>query len=636
MLKLAGIFTDNMVIQQGEPVRVWGEGEPGKPVTLSFAGRIRKTKVGADGRWQIVLDPMAASSAPRQMLVFSGSKSAMLKNILVGEVWVCSGQSNMEWPVSLSKNADSEITAASYDEIRLFSLEKVTAEEPQAAIQAGPWAVCGPSTVPNFSAVAYFFGRELHRRLGVPVGLINASWGGTCAEAWTSEECMLSNPDLAEIVRSYRRDVPRFNEFMEEWKRKDTELAERTKDVENRGHPMGWADIPEPSGEWKEMDLPGTWQSRGVDYSGILWFRKVLELPSEWAGRDLILAIGATDKSDVTYFNNDKVGSVTMAERPDSWSLMRIYHVPGRLAKAGRNVVAVRVHSDRYAGGMTGPANAMKISCPTLPGTAPIPLAGVWRYAVEADYGLVQVPPMPLGPGNQNAPSALFNSMIFPLTPFAIRGAIWYQGESNAGNPGLYRKLFPAMIRDWRRHWKIGDFPFLFVQLANYMARRAEPSESAWAELRDAQAETLKVPETGMAVAIDIGDCDDIHPRNKQDVGLRLAFNALAKFYGRDDLSFSGPMPKSLKRNGSSVKISYEHCDGGLESGGTRLTGFAVAGADRIFFWADAQIDGGCVIVRSAKVAEPRFVRYAWADNPECSLRNGAGLPAVPFSREVE
>ena len=411
----------------------------------------------------------------------------------------------------------------------------------------------------------------------------------------------------------------------EEYIEEGRKVEQKTKDEKNEGYPRSWADLPNPPGEWKEMELPGTWQTHGLDFCGILWFRKEMEVPEAWARRELRLSIGATDKSDITYFNNVKVGSITMADRPDSWNTRRTYPVPGNLVKAGRNVIAVRVHSDKYDGGMTGPEEDMLLSCPSLPDSAPVPLSGIWKYAVESNYGRSDI---------ENRPCVLFNGMISPLIPYAIRGAIWYQGESNTSRAAQYRTLFPALIQDWRKHWGIGDFPFLFVQLANYMTAKTNPGESAWAELREAQTMTLRLPDTGMAVAIDIGESVDIHPKNKQDVGLRLALNALANTYSID-AAFSGPIFKAAAREGGKLRIRFDHCNGGLQCRGKKLRGFAVAGADRKFVWADAKINGDTVIVSSPEIAEPEFVRYAWADNPVCNLYNAAGLPAVPFRSDM-
>lgn len=631
-MKIASLFTNGMVLQQGIPVPIWGSASPSSTITVRFAGQHVSGTVDSDGRWMVRLASLTANAAPAVLEVISSDGSKItLTDILVGEVWVCSGQSNMEWPLTGTLNGGEEIMRADCPDIRLFTAPQRPSGTPQSEISGAAWRACSPETASNFSAVAYHFARELQSRLNLPIGLIHTSWGGTPAEAWTARDALLENPVTRGIVEIFERDLPDMAERRENWQQDFNALEEKTRDKGNTKYSEGWAGLEESTGAWADMALPGTWQSRGLNHSGIVWFRKTIEIPEAWAGRDLQLAIGATDKSDTTYFNNEQVGSITMAERADSWSHLRSYTVPGKLVKAGRNVIAVRVHSDKYAGGMTGPAEFMRVTCPDCTGHAAIPLAGTWRYAVEADYGLVQLPQEPVSADHHKAPSALFNGMISPLLPFAIRGAIWYQGESNADRALQYRDLFQVLIRNWRKAWGQGDFPFYFVQLANYMARQPVPTQSRWAELREAQTMALALPNTGMAVAIDIGEADDIHPRNKKDVGLRLAYNALHSTYGHGSVIPCGPVFRSAKREGSALRLSFDHVGGGLICHGDALCGFAVAGEDGRFVWAEAKIDGEEILVSSPEIAEPRSARYGWADNPDVNLYNKAGLPASPF-----
>jgi sialate O-acetylesterase len=631
-LGIASVFTDNMVLQQGMPVPVWGTAKAGTDVIVRFAGQTETATADSDGHWRVWLQPLDAAHEPQSLTAASPeSKSVTVSNVLVGEVWICAGQSNMEWCLCNALNPEREIAAAQYPGIRLFTVPQRTAEHPETAMPGAAWRVCAPENARSFSAVGYFFGRELHRRLGVPVGLINASWGGTVAEAWISREGLLAEPALGEMVVNMDRDRPGYQELLARWEEDIRRIEQCNADVENIGFRRGWAGLAEPGGDWKEMELPCAWQKRGINHSGILWFRKIVDLPESWAGKDLELGIGATDKSDVTYFNGEQVGSVTMREREDSWSFKRTYPAPGRLVRAGRNVVAVRVHSDKYLGGMTGPAGAMYLRCTAYPGEEGLPLRGIWRYAVEVNYGLVEAPAMPMAEGNPNMPCSLYHGMIAPMVPVAARGVIWYQGESNVERPLQYRTLLPALIRDWRRVWRREDLAFYFVQLANYLDVHSAPEESQLAELREAQLMTLALPHTGMAVAIDIGEAESIHPVNKQDAGLRLALNALHQTYGQKSELPCGPLLKRATREGNAVRLSFKHAGGGLRARGERLEGFAIAGADRRFVWADARIDGQAVIVSSQAVAEPAAVRYAWADNPVCNLYNSEGLPASPF-----
>lgn len=479
-VRLARIFGDHMVLQRGKPVPVWGTADRGEQVTVEFRGQKVSTVADRTGSWRVVLKPMGAGG-PYTMTV-RGNNMITLQDVLVGEVWICSGQSNMEWPLFLARDGEREVAAANHPQIRLFMVPKAVSDVPLDDLSGGQWVVCSPETARNFSAVGYFFARELNRELGVPIGMIQSAWGGTPAESWTSLPTLESNPLLRPIVESWERSV--------------------------QAYPQA---------------------ARGY-----------LQQMEQW------------------------------------------------------EVNAARARAE-------GRPEPPRPNRPTPPRSNP------WK------------------------PAGLFNAMIAPIVPYAMQGVIWYQGESNAGRAYEYRTLFPAMIQDWRRAWRQGDFPFLFVQLANFMAVRPEPGESAWAELREAQTMTLALPKTGMTVAIDIGAADDIHPRNKQDVGRRLALNALAIAYGKK-VVYSGPIYTRMKREGSTIRLFFKHTDGGLMTpNGEPLKGFAIAGADRRFVWAEARIDGDTVVVSSPQVSDPVAVRYAWADNPICNLYNKAGLPASPF-----
>ncbi len=479
-IKLPAVIGDNMVLQRGKVVSIWGWADPGEEVTVSVDWQAMRWSVraGSDGKWAFKMSSPPAGG-PYQMTL-QGKNSVTIKNILSGEVWVCSGQSNMQMSVQASANAEQEIAAADYPKIRLFTVEREVAEEPKSDCR-GRWVECSPQTVPGFSAVAYYFGRYLHKELNVPVGLIHTSWGGTPAEAWTRLDALEGDEDFAPILQRYQ------------------ELVEK--------YPARMADYEQRLKQWKQ----------------------------------------AVEK-----------------------------------AKSEGKKVPRR-------------------------------------------------PRPPAGPLNPHRPAGLYNAMISPLIPYGIRGVIWYQGESNASRAYQYRKLFPRMIECWRKNWGQGDFPFIFVQLANFKAVQPEPADSAWAELREAQLKALALPNTGMAVIIDIGEADDIHPKNKQDVGKRLALWALGTTYGKK-IVYSGPLYKSMQVEGSKVILRFDHVDGGLVAkGGGPLKGFAIAGEDKKFVWAEAEIQGDTVVVSSPQVPKPVAVRYAWADNPICNLYNAEGLPASPF-----
>jgi len=485
------------------------------------------------------------------------------------------------------------------------------------------WRVCTPAVIGNFSAVAYYFGRELERVLQVPIGLVHSSWGGTAAEAWTSRDTLQRFPPFDRAVQTLRDSGGDTNQLRREFA---LELQAWEKRVESMdaGYPAigpQWMDPAFNDTAWATLPAPGYWDSDGLDsFDGALWLRTRIEIPALWASHDLELHLGPIDDEDITWFNGTRVG------HGEQWDQPRIYRIPGSLVKPGAAVLTIRVVDTGGAGGLWGKPEEMFLRKDS---ENMLPLAGRWHYHVGIARDVIPV--SPVSPEDPNYPTVLYNGMIAPLMPFAIRGAVWYQGEGNALRAYQYRRLLPALIRDWRSHWRQGDFPFLIVQLANYTAATAQPEESCWAELREAQTRALAVTNTGLAVAIDLGEADIIHPRNKQEVGQRLALNARALVYG-EKIEWSGPVFQSSRIEGGRIRLAFEHAVGGLvaRNGGT-LKGFAVAGENRKFVWADAAIEGPTVIVSSPAVPHPVAVRYAWATNPAGNLGNQAGLPASPF-----
>lgn len=475
---LASPFTDHAVLQRGQPIPVWGTADAGEQVTITFDGQTKSAAAGADGKWLIKLDARTAGG-PYELKV-AGTNTITLTDILVGEVWVCSGQSNMEWTVKNSRDPDQEIAAAKFPLIRHFKVEKKVSDVPLTSCK-GAWTVCSPETAGGYTAVGYFFGRKLHQELNVPIGLLHTSWGGTPAEAWTSKPSLTGTKTFAEVLTQWDKRMEGYPAEMEKFK-------------------------------------------------------------------------------------------VTLAK----WEAAA-------------------------------------------------------KEAKDAGKPAPNKPRPPQGPDSPHKPACLYNGMLNPLVPYGIKGAIWYQGESNAGRAAQYQELLSLMITNWRQEFGQGDFPFYVVQLANYMARKSEPGESAWAHLREAQyLTTVTLKNSGLATIIDIGEEKDIHPKNKQDVGLRLALNALAKDYGKQ-IEFSGPEYKAMTVDGANAVLTFDHVGGGLVAKGDKLTGFSIAGEDKKFVWADAKIVGDTVVVSAASVTKPIAVRYAWADNPECNLYNKADLPAVPF-----
>ncbi|HJY28588.1 MAG TPA: sialate O-acetylesterase [Pyrinomonadaceae bacterium] len=626
-VRLPAIISDNMVLQQGVKVRIWGNAKPSERVTVTLKDKSASTVADAQGRWQAWLDPSKAGG-PFELTV-KGDNVVTIKNVLVGEVWLCSGQSNMEWPLVNTTGGAETVAQANYPEIRLFTVTKNTSSTPLADVE-GHWLITTPDDAAHFSAVGYFFGRELYQQLKVPIGLIHSSWGGTPAEAWTRHDALLSSPELKPILDKYESSLNALPQAKEAYARALAAWEEKNLYIDggNKGEALGYADPATSTADWSRMDLPKQFETAGLLIDGAVWFRKDVELPASWSGKDLVLNLPPIDDQDVTYFNGTKVGS-TGRDTPNSYMVPRKYVVPGSLVRAGRNVIAVRVFDSAGEGGFSR-GGAFSIG-PTE--SEPLTLRGVWDYKIEQalepkhpDWGSR---PEAIGVSNQNNPSVLYNAMIAPLVNVAIRGVIWYQGESNAGRAYQYRTLFPTMIRDWRSAWG-NNFPFYFVQLANWHANKAEPDESDWAELREAQMMTLREPQTGMAVTIDIGDENDIHPRNKLDVGRRLAAWALADTYKQKVIP-SGPLFDRFTIEGNEVRIRFKYADGLKTIDGGPLKGFALAGEDRHFVWADARIEGDTVIVSSPKISKPVAVRYAWADNPIANLYNKAGLPASPF-----
>jgi len=634
------IFSDHMVLQQKKPIPVWGTANPGEKVTVTFAGQTKTTVADANGHWLVRLKAQIAHEKQTgQTLTITGSTTITFHDVLLGEVWVCSGQSNMQMAVSGANNAAQEFTAATYPQIRFFTVPNITTATPQPDC-GGSWTVCTPESVPGFSAVGYFFGRHLHETLHVPIGLINTSWGGTVAEAWTSADALKAHlPEFTATLNTLTAPSASTQSAMAIYQQK---LVEREKvcqvmfaledDLTAAGKR---AAIGLDDQQWKTIKFPGNWKEKTLpDVDGIVWFRKTIELPASWAGKEIILRPGPIDEVDNTWFNGTLVGGKGRSRTNETsyWDKPRAYHVPGTLVKAGANVVAIRILNQMGAAGLWGaPAETMFAELADGTDTTHISLAGNWRYDIE-----LKLPILPPNPATPNVPSVLYNAMIHPLIPYAIQGAIWYQGESNADRAKQYRTLLPTMITDWRTRWQEGDFPFLIVSLANFMARNAQPEESAWAELREAQAmTTTTLPNVGLGVTIDIGDAVDIHPKNKQDVGLRLALAARALAY-KQRLDYSGPVFQAITIEGGKAVLSFQHTGKGLVCQGDALKGFAICGSDHHYVWAQAKIVGKQVVVWSEQVPTPVAVRYAWANNPECTLYNSAGLPAVPFRTDVK
>lgn len=612
-------FADNMLLQRGKPIPVHGKAAPAESVTVEFAGQRKEARADATGKWRVVLDSLSASSEPEEMRV-SGQNTITIKNVLVGDLWLASGQSNMGVRVHEVDNAKAEMEAANYDGIRFFMVTTDLSSAPRPE-PAGQWQVCTPENVRQFSAVAYFFARELHTRQRVPIGIINSAVGSSSCEAWVPADVLRADASLPQPPT-----IP--PEEYTNWKTYDAVRMQvyhdaAAQDPGIREECLAWATPDHDASDWKDVVVPGNIESQGMKIDGAVWFRCGVELPEAWAGKDASLYLGLIAQNSIAYFNGTEVGRM---ENKGGTYVFRTHKVPGNLVKTGRNVVAVRVFNEVGPGGFY-PEYPRPLSLSQ--GKDEMRLPKTWQCKVE-----LAVEPGKLArnlPVGQQLPTALYNAMIAPYTSTPVRGFIWYQGESNAGRTQQHDVLFPTLIRSWRHLWNDETLPFYFVQLASYKERQPNPCDEPWAFFRESQAKALALPHTGMAVTIDIGDATNVHPTNKQDVGKRLALWACRDCYGDTDLPVSGPLYASNSVEGNGIRIRFAHVYGGLVAKGGVLKGFAIAGADKVFVWADAKIDGDTVLVWSDAVPNPAYVRYAWAYNPECTLVNAAGLPAVPF-----
>lgn len=618
-VKLPRIISDGAILQRDTELKIWGWASAGETVELTLHKKKFKTQADASGHWTIKL-PKQPAGGPFEMTI-KGKNQITLKNILFGDVWFCSGQSNMVHQMNIHDvTYAKDIAEANYPEIRQFLVPtRTNLQSAEADLQGGSWQEAIGENVRPFSAVAYFFAKKLYEKYHVPIGLINASVGGTPIEAWTSEEGL---KDFTEVIKTIQQNKD--TAYVNAVNRTAAAAAYKPKQETDLGllaNPKWYEVTYQPKG-WRSINIPGYWEDQGLkDLNGVVWYRKEIDVPVAMTGKIAKVFLGRIVDADVLYINGKQVGNTTY-QYPQ-----RRYSLPADVLKPGKNIFVIKVTNQAGKGGFVPD----KPYC-LFTDKDTIDLKGYWQYKVGDVFA-----PRPPGPPSialQNQPTALYNAMVAPLTQYTIKGILWYQGESNAGRPEEYARLLPALITDWRNKWKQPNTPFIYAQLPGFMEYNYLPSESNWAKLRESQRKALSVPNTAMTVNIDLGEWNDIHPDNKKDVGERMALAALKIAY-QENIVYSSPIFKEATIEGNQITISFNHTGSGLIiNDGETLREFAVAGADKKFVWANAKIEEDKVIVWHDTISNPVYVRYAWADNPDVNLYNKEGLPASPFSTE--
>ena len=616
-VELPKLFANGMVLQRNQKIPLWGWAKGGEKIAVQFKNQLKNTIADQSGKWKIDLDS-EKEGGPFELKI-KGENEIILKDVLIGDVWICSGQSNMEFPVGITASAQIEIEQANYPLIRCFNVPKIVSLQPNATLSGGLWKPVSPDNVKGFTAVGYFFARELYHNLKIPIGIISTNVGGTIIETWISSKAFEKSATFTDMISKIpKATIAEVNE---------QNLALLTAQITAVQGPLPkikevdqWKYSTFDDGSWKIMNIPGLWETKGwPKLDGSVWFRKEIIIDAEEALNAAVLNLGRIDETDEAFVNGVKVGE-TKARPTDE----RKYVIPAGVLKVGKNSVVIRVEDIGGGGGFGSPADKIYLTV----GEKVFGLSGDWKYRIAS----VNANGFAIYPNTY--PTLLFNAMIHPLTSYPIKGVIWYQGESNASRGYQYKETFPLLINDWRTHWKQGDLPFLFVQLANFsMDKRTKAQGSTWAELRESQLSALALPNTGMAVTTDIGDAKDIHPKNKQDVGKRLAAIALKKVYGKSIVA-GGPVYEKYKLEGNRIIISFNSLESKLMIKDTfkLLKGFTIAGQDQKFFDASAYLKGNTVVVYSNKIINPVAVRYAWEDNPEsANLFNKAGFPASSF-----
>jgi sialate O-acetylesterase len=622
-LKVAGIFGNNAVLQQGIAIPVWGSANPGSKIEVSLGEFKMNTTADDQGKWMLRLNPMKADGKQYELIVASGNEKVTYNNIEIGEVWFASGQSNMSFSVYNVANAEEEIKNANYPDIRFNMIDLTTSAKPLSDIKQTKWQQCTPATVKGFSAVSYFFARELHLDRKVPVGVIVAARGATNLETWISPDRLKTHPDFTEAVEKFDTDTARWNQKVRNAIKSEKDrdfIANNSKvGLDLKVNTIGYNDA-----SWTKTDFPININKMGYNgFWGLVWIRKTFEIPLKSLKKEWKLYLPIKDVDDRIYINGKEIvkGVSKMKEKVISF--------PVGSFKTPSNLLAIRM----YVNWGSAEIGNDKSDCYLLSGDGErIELTGTWTSNNKIE------PPVAQWQDYYNSNNLNYNAMVNPVIPYGIKGFLWYQGENNTYRFKQYTELQPLLIDDWRVRWQLGYLPFLYVQIANYRDRSSSPKSSdAMASFRDAQTSTLsRSQNTAMACTIDIGDGNDIHPKNKQDVGKRLYLGAKVKAYGSTEV-YSGPIIKTAKLEGISVKLSFDFAQNGLKTiGNDFVKGFAVAGSDEKWVWAEAKIVGNEIVVSSKEISTPVRVQYAWQSNPDCNLYNAENLPAVPFNVEIK
>jgi sialate O-acetylesterase len=621
-IKLPKLIADNMVLQRDKPLKIWGWASPKEKVAILFQKKNFRTVANNNGKWEVILPPQPAGSGFE--MIIKGKNELKIRNVAFGDVWLCSGQSNMVLNMERVKEKyPQEIAAANYPDIRNFFISTQTElKGPKTDFQSGEWKTANPNDVLSFGAVTYFFAKNIYDQYKVPIGIINSSVGGTPIEAWISEEGF---KDFSEIQKTIQKnkDTSYVNSFSQR-----NIVPQLKLEIKDLGQIEHWESADYQPKGWRNINIPGFWEDQGLkELNGVVWYRKEIDIPQNWTGKNLKIMMGRIVDADEMYFNGKKIGNITYQYPP------RRYQISSDLIKPGKNILVIKVTNTSGKGGFVPDKPYFLQSEDDQ-----IDLKGTWQYKIGEVFQPVAWSLNMTSLVRQNQPSALYNAMIAPVLPFNIKGILWYQGESNTANPEAYGNFMTSIIKDWRTKWNDQKLPFLGVQLTNFQEINYTPTESNWAALREAQNKALTLPNTAVAVTIDLGEWNDIHPLNKKDIGARLALSARNLAYGESNLEYSGPVFVSQNIDNERIVLQFKSVvDGIISNDGEPLRWISIAGYDKKFVWAKTKIVAKDKIeVWNESIKSPKYVRYAWQDNPEgVNFYNSVGLPASPFRTDI-